>query len=630
MAPGLDAWATLIGTSEEVSVSREWPAALLLDDLNMIITDSRGPSKPPRAHFSKASHVIKVIIDELGLQEVETSEAKANLVGGFLRAALDAKDPQHVSRVLNSARELLGFGQTPEQAQEMLEQHLGKQKAPKDVESKGARLHLARLAALSPEERSAALASGTQSSADYQPERNLQKTVWMPAAVDALHDFLRNHRDEALKLATELGLRQATSGGAAQASGPEETLTDAEIAEKRAKRKLLFLVTCGVALVIVAIGIWRIADSSESDEPYRKVIITDFDAIETRDEVSGGEYLFSFPIQDVEPPPVARDTCYDRYQWAHANDAIDVGSTLTRVSITPDEGHAVVIVGAKRVAVEPDKSPATGHVATCGGKGASPVRHISIDLDKGEKAYFDGTDDQPKDLHIPIESGKAEVIDIQAFTAERSWTYKVELSLVVDGEERTLVIDDNGRPFRTTAATNAKQYRWQNGAWAEVGPDIPAVQPPSVEFSKDMPVACNVLTHDDVIRVLGGSFEQSNSPPSPGTMDTGVEIGTTDCVYRSREFGPNMTIAQLGIMEPIKPEDARVLYDDIVRKVGGDGKMEALPEFSAQITYVDGSRAIVFHKDRTVDLSVTRNGNQSDPNDKENVSKLVRMVLGRL
>ncbi|QQQ75458.1 hypothetical protein IOD16_30875 [Saccharothrix sp. 6-C] len=598
----------------------------------MIITDSKGPSKPPRAHFFEASHVIKVVTDDLDLQAVETSEAKANLVGGFLRAALDAKDPQYVSQVLNPARELLGLGQTPEQAQGILEHHLGKRKAPKDVESKGARLHLARLAALSPEERAAALANGTQTSTDYQAERNLQKTVWMPAAVDALHDFLRNDRDEALKLATELGLRQATIGGAALAedSDPGEMLPSPEIPRTSTRRRLLFLAASGVALAIVAIGIWKIIDSSKPDEPYKTVVTTDYDAIETRNELTGGEYLFSSAIQDVEPPPVARDTCYDRYQWAHANGAIDVGSTLTRVSITPDEGHTVVIVGAKRVAIEPDKSPNVGHVATCGGKGASPVRHISIDLDKGEKTYFDGTDDQPKDLHIPIDSGKTEVIDIQAFTIERSWTYKVELTLVVDGEERTLVIDDNGKPFRTTAVTNAKQYRWQNGAWVEVGPEIPAVQPSSTEYSKDMPVACNVLARDDVIGILGGQLEQSNSPPSVGTMDTGVEIGMTDCVYRSPELGPNMTIAQLSIMEPVAPEDAKPLYDDVVRKVGGEGKNEELREFSAQITYVDGSRAIIFHKDRTVDISITRNGNQSDPNDKAKVGELVRIVLGRL
>lgn len=247
-----------------------------------------------------------------------------------------------------------------------------------------------------------------------------------------------------------------------QADAGEITDTNQTRSVGRGCNRILWL---AVSTLVITGVTWGVTQLLSNVNTHDVETLTDFDAIDSKDKLGGGQYLIPSPIEDVGAPPLRADTCNGRYQWAHSKSGIDVSSTLSRVTITAEKDHQVQIIGARRVPVGEQKSPAVGSVLTCPGAGAPPVRHAYINLDTGDMAYFDGESDQPQqELNIPVESGKTEVLDIQAQTEQYDWAYKIELVLRVDGEEVVETIND-GKPFRTTAPTNAKQYRWIDDGW---------------------------------------------------------------------------------------------------------------------------------------------------------------------
>lgn len=166
----------------------------------------------------------------------------------------------------------------------------------------------------------------------------------------------------------------------ATSSGDHESSADSDSSPGRRLGKLGWTaLSIAVTTVVGIVAAWGVNTFLANINAVHVETFNDLDAIDSRHKLGGGEYLFPGPIQDMGPPPSDADTCYDRYRWAHSKGGLDVGSTVSRVSITAKQGHSVQVVGVEKIPVGERKTPAIGSMVTCGGKGGLPIRHIALE-----------------------------------------------------------------------------------------------------------------------------------------------------------------------------------------------------------------------------------------------------------
>jgi hypothetical protein len=67
--------------------------------------------------------------------------------------------------------------------------------------------------------------------------------------------------------------------------------------------------------------------------------------------------------------------------------------------------------------------------------------------------------------------GEAEIFNIEARAESSYCEWVAELFLLVDGKRRTISIDDDGKPFRTTAPSGLKIHHWTDERWAPLHSD---------------------------------------------------------------------------------------------------------------------------------------------------------------
>jgi hypothetical protein len=96
-------------------------------------------------------------------------------------------------------------------------------------------------------------------------------------------------------------------------------------------------------------------------------------------------------------------------------------------------------------------------------------RDVRVNLDEPQPVlhYFVAGQEVASPFVLSLTSGEAEVIDLHvtATTGLNDWT--AEIAVVVDGDRRITVIDDDGQPFRTTGVLPeaATVYEWGGGGW---------------------------------------------------------------------------------------------------------------------------------------------------------------------
>jgi nucleoside phosphorylase len=193
---------------------------------------------------------------------------------------------------------------------------------------------------------------------------------------------------------------------------------------------------------------------------------------------AGRGYVTALPIRQVPPPPVAADSCADRYEWAHRPpiDAVDADSSIAKVDITPKKS-AVMITGAQ-LHFDGKAPPLTAILLTCGGKGGPiPTHFLQFDLDTGSKVFYPFGGDTPGNLNLGISRGKTESLLIQGGTERCNCRWRVELSIDDGKSMQTVTIGPDGatfgtaqqhpgqRPFETTGSLASAPYRYRDGQW---------------------------------------------------------------------------------------------------------------------------------------------------------------------
>ncbi|MGW0841574.1 helix-turn-helix domain-containing protein [Streptomyces sp. NPDC002787] len=187
----------------------------------------------------------------------------------------------------------------------------------------------------------------------------------------------------------------------------------------------------------------------------------------------GHDYVVAKPPKEVPPPPTPQDAGV----WAATQRGVHGRNTIVEITVQGRKSTAVVLT-ALRVRVVGRAAPAEGNAYAmdqgCGGR-VSP-RYFDVDLDK-DRPIARPVDGADLDVRIPavrlpyrVSAEDPEVLRVSAETETCDCSWYLELEWSSEGRTGTVRIDDDGRPFRTTAIKGLPRYEYDtsNRRWSPV------------------------------------------------------------------------------------------------------------------------------------------------------------------
>jgi hypothetical protein len=201
-------------------------------------------------------------------------------------------------------------------------------------------------------------------------------------------------------------------------------------------------------------------------------VVMDPDLIETAGGLYNPEFIVQRSIAEVGPPPNGDDE-QGRYRWAKEMGAVDAFATVLRLVIRGRSESPVTLHGLEVEVVE-RRPPLPGTLLTYSGQGAGQdVRHFTVQLDKEPSTVKYVTDEGAEEVPFPyrVSQTELEVFDIFAYSLQDYVEWRLRLAYTDDEGAGTMVIDDGGKPFQTTAHGGSdplpgqRHYFWADGAW---------------------------------------------------------------------------------------------------------------------------------------------------------------------
>ncbi|MGW1075458.1 helix-turn-helix domain-containing protein [Streptomyces sp. NPDC002537] len=176
------------------------------------------------------------------------------------------------------------------------------------------------------------------------------------------------------------------------------------------------------------------------------------------------------------PPPPARGATDG---WASALRAVPAGHLRMEVTVQGTGDTPVVLHGLNVHVVGSGKAPSwNGYTMGAGCGGELEPASFAIDLDDATprpRPVPGKEGERPTtttDFPYKVSATDPQVLDIDASTLGHDVSWYLELTWTSGGRQETTVIDDHGRPFRTTALGNDRRY-WYNAAgpnaWVPAG-----------------------------------------------------------------------------------------------------------------------------------------------------------------
>ncbi|MER5771510.1 hypothetical protein [Streptomyces sp. NPDC001985] len=177
----------------------------------------------------------------------------------------------------------------------------------------------------------------------------------------------------------------------------------------------------------------------------------------------------------VPPPPAEADAG----PWAAALGAVHGGETIVRFTVQ-GRGEEAVVLQALRVRVAARRAPLerSAYRMSPGCGGSLTPRFFDADLDRprpvaravaGSDA---GTEIPAVSLPYRVSVTDPEVVLVTGRTAQCDCDWYLELEWSSGDRSGTVRIDDNGRPFRTSAVRDGPvhEYDTGTGGWVRTGP----------------------------------------------------------------------------------------------------------------------------------------------------------------
>ncbi|MFC9289904.1 helix-turn-helix domain-containing protein [Streptomyces sp. NPDC057052] len=183
----------------------------------------------------------------------------------------------------------------------------------------------------------------------------------------------------------------------------------------------------------------------------------------------GQRYLIDREPGRVSPPPVEQDAP----AWVAAHGAVSSGSQFVQVTVQGTGDETVVVDGLKVRTVQ-KRTPlawndyAMGYPGVgCGG--GVPTHYFTAALDAVRPVLVPEAGHADFPFKVSESDPEVYYIDADASAYDVSWT--LELSWSSGSRHGTLVVDDKGRPFRTSGNNGRPAYEFPLGgsAWQRAG-----------------------------------------------------------------------------------------------------------------------------------------------------------------
>ncbi|MEU9338995.1 helix-turn-helix transcriptional regulator [Streptomyces sp. NPDC048290] len=170
-------------------------------------------------------------------------------------------------------------------------------------------------------------------------------------------------------------------------------------------------------------------------------------------------YLIDRGPADVGPPPVEQDAP----AWVGAYKAVSAGEQLLRLTVQGTGARTVVVEGLQVRVVERGTPLAwNDYVMGVGCGGRVPTRPFTVALDGARPEVVAGAG-QP-DFPFKVSESDPEVFEVTADASAYDVTWYLELHWSSGDREGTVVVDDSGRPFRTSGNNGRPGYQFPVGA----------------------------------------------------------------------------------------------------------------------------------------------------------------------
>ncbi|MFF8352560.1 helix-turn-helix domain-containing protein [Streptomyces chartreusis] len=169
-------------------------------------------------------------------------------------------------------------------------------------------------------------------------------------------------------------------------------------------------------------------------------------------------YLIDRPATDVGPPPVEQDAP----AWVGAHKAVSAGEQLVKLTVQ-GTGEETVVVDSLRVRVVGKDTPPdwNDYVMGVGCGGGVPTRPFSVALDAARPTVVAG--DGQRDFPFKVSESDPEVFEVTADASAYDVRWYLELAWSSGDRKGTLVVDDDGRPFRTSGNNGRPAYEFPLG-----------------------------------------------------------------------------------------------------------------------------------------------------------------------
>ncbi|GAA3559920.1 transcriptional regulator [Streptomyces osmaniensis] len=169
-------------------------------------------------------------------------------------------------------------------------------------------------------------------------------------------------------------------------------------------------------------------------------------------------YLIDRPATDVGPPPVEQDAP----AWVGAHKAVSAGEQLVKLTVQGTGEKTVVVDGLKVRVVGKDTPPAwNDYVMGVGCGGGVPTRPFSVALDAARPTVVAG--DGQRDFPFKVSESDPEVFEVTADASAYDVRWYLELAWSSGDRKGTLLVDDDGRPFRTSGNNGRPAYEFPLG-----------------------------------------------------------------------------------------------------------------------------------------------------------------------
>ncbi|MEU6578449.1 hypothetical protein [Streptomyces sp. NPDC046805] len=143
-----------------------------------------------------------------------------------------------------------------------------------------------------------------------------------------------------------------------------------------------------------------------------------------------------------------RDGCAGFWHWTRARGGVDEDRTSMQLTVSNSGSNTALITGMRAEVIS--RKPVSSVVETmCRTQGEAKVYSVGINLDKAQPYGVYEKNGKSGPPEFTVAGGGLETFLVTADISHGAAQWKLAVDLVEDGHKRTVVVDDDGRPFTT-------------------------------------------------------------------------------------------------------------------------------------------------------------------------------------